>query len=363
MTILSRYIFKEVSKIFLMCFAGLMTIYLVIDFFEKVRRFLKHDAELYDILMFFVYISPGIAFQMAPVAVLMATVLAMGLLSRNNEITAMRAAGISLFRMALPFLGFATLVSVGLFIISAVLAPLGNLRAEYIKAVHVEQKNPTTMFQSERAWLQIGNQTLMNYQTVESAGSVLKGVSLYHLAQDFALTEFIEAKEIHYDPPGWTLHQGFQRTLFPDGTFKAIPFDRKKIDIHQIPEDFQTWLSFKSKEMTLVDLKAYAIRLQRDGYNFARYLTDYYGRVAFPFVSLVMALVGMALSLKGAGSRGGGMAVGIGQALMIAFLYWTIHSVALALGRSGALMPVLAGWFANIVFLSFGMYLFLKIRY
>ncbi len=363
MTILSRYIFKEVSKIFVMCFAGLMTIYLVIDFFEKVRRFLKHDAEAYDILMFFVYISPGIAFQMAPVALLMATVLGMGLLTKNNEITAMRAAGISLVRMAFPFLTLALLVTVGLFLISAILAPMGNLRAEYIKTVRVERKSPSTMFQSERSWLQIGNQTLMNYQTVESNGSVLTGISLYHLAEDFTLRKFIQAKEVRYEPPDWTLYNGLQRTLFSDGTVKAVTFDQQVIDIHQIPEDFQAWLSLKSKEMTLIDLKAYATRLQRDGYNFARYLTDYYGRVAFPCVALVMVLVGLALSLKNTGSRGGGMAVGIGQALMIAFLYWTIHSVALALGRSGALVPVLAGWFANIVFLSFGMYLFLKIRY
>ena len=94
-----------------------------------------------------------------------------------------------------------------------------------------------------------------------------------------------------------------------------------------------------------------------------RLLTDYYGRVAFPLVTIVMVVVGIALSLRRSGVRGGSMAVGIGQAFIVGFCYWTTHSVAIALGRGGALAPMLAGWMANAVFLSFGLYLLLKVRH
>lgn len=57
------------------------------------------------------------------------------------------------------------------------------------------------------------------------------------------------------------------------------------------------------------------------------------------------------------------MAVGIGQALVIGFLYWATHSIAIAFGRGGALPPLLAGWLTNTVFLSYGLYLLLKVRY
>ena len=115
--------------------------------------------------------------------------------------------------------------------------------------------------------------------------------------------------------------------------------------------------------MTLGSLKAYASRLQRNGYNVSRFLTDYHGRWAYPFVCLVMAVVGMALSLRRTGVRGGGLAIGIGQALGISFLYWTTHSVAIALGRGGVLIPFAAGWVANLLFISFGLYLLLRVRY
>ena len=97
--------------------------------------------------------------------------------------------------------------------------------------------------------------------------------------------------------------------------------------------------------------------------SFTRLLTDYYGRLAFPFVTIIMVMVGIALSLRRSGVRGGSMAMGIGQAFIVGFCYWTTHSIAIALGRGGVLMPMLAGWMANLLFASFGLYLLLKVRY
>lgn len=103
MTILFRYILREFSKIFGMCFAGLATIYLVIDFFEKVRRFLRYESGILPILAYFALKVPSISFQVAPFAILVSTLLTLGLLARSNEITAMRSCGISLLWMSSPF--------------------------------------------------------------------------------------------------------------------------------------------------------------------------------------------------------------------------------------------------------------------
>lgn len=108
MPILFRYLLREYGKIFTMCFSGLMTIYLVIDFFEKVRRFLRYDADWIDVLTYFLLKIPAISFQIAPLAVLMATLLTFGLLSRGHEITAMRSCGISLLWITSPFIVFAS---------------------------------------------------------------------------------------------------------------------------------------------------------------------------------------------------------------------------------------------------------------
>nr|MBI3611732.1 LPS export ABC transporter permease LptG [Nitrospirota bacterium] len=362
MTILFRYMVSEYSKVFAMCFAGLMTVYLVVDFFEKVRKFIRYDAELLIILWYFLCRTPGIAFQIAPLGVLMATLLALGVLSRSHEITAMRSCGISLSRIAAPFIAVAFLLSLALLSLSALIMPFATAKAEYIKTALIEKRSGLATFKADRPWIQAGNRTLLNIEVVEPDGNTLRGVNLYRLAPDFRLTDMIEAKTIRYGEGGWVLTDGVQRTLSPDGRFTVERFHTRPIEISQTPEDFSTWAKVESDEMTLPALSAYVERLRQDGYSFSRMLTDYHGRVAFPFVCLIMAIVGIALSLRRSGVRGSGMAVGIGQALAIGFLYWTTHSVSIALGRSGAMAPLLAGWMANLLFLSFGGYLLLKVR-
>ncbi len=363
MTILSRYILREALRIFLMAFSGLMTIYLVVDFFEKTRKFSDHDPRFVDVAVYFLFRTPEIAFQMAPLAVLLATLLSLGTLSRNREITAMRSCGMSLFRVALPLLGFAAMVTWALFIVSAVVMPLSMARAELIRLVNIEQRNPSVSLKTNGIWLQIEQGKFLQIEAVDTGGRTLRGIRLYEVGPEFRLTKLVEGEAVHYTDEGWILQAGFERRLYPDGRTATTRFEHRPLDLAQIPEDFSTWLSVESKHMTLFDLRAYADRLARDGYSFSHLLTDYYDRMAFSFVSLVMALIGIALSLRLTGVRGGGMAVGIGQALGVAFLYWMTRSVAVALGHSGVLLPILAGWFANLIFFSFGFYLLLRVRY
>jgi lipopolysaccharide export system permease protein len=363
MTILFRYLLREYIKVFVMCFAGLMTVYIVVDFFEKVRRFIRFDAEAAHIVGYFLLRAPSISFQIAPLAILMATLLTLGMFSKNNEITAMRSCGISLYRTAMPFLLFSAAIALALFGLSAVIIPLASARAEYVKSTLIEKKPAPAALKTLRPWIQIENQTLMNIETVEPDGATLRGIRLYRLGPQFRLAEITEAQSAHYTGQGWVLQNGLRRVLLTKGGLAIDPFVTKPLALSQQPEDFSSWLSVETEERTLMNLRSRIIRLKKDGYHVARLLTDYYGRIAFPFVSIVMSIVGIALSLRRSGSRGSGMAMGIGQALVIGFLYWSAHSVAIAFGRSGALNPLMAGWIANLLFLSFGSYLFLKISH
>src|SRR3989454_5681953 len=131
MPILFRYLLREYGKIFTMCFSGLMTIYLVIDFFEKVRRFLRYDANWLDFLTYFLLKAPAISFQIAPLAILMATLLTFGLLSRGHEITAMRSCGIILFCIIAPFITLTAGISLVLLRFRSTCMPLTPNRSEY----------------------------------------------------------------------------------------------------------------------------------------------------------------------------------------------------------------------------------------
>jgi len=363
MPILFRYLLREYGKIFTMCFSGLMTIYLVIDFFEKVRRFLRYDADWLDVLTYFLLKTPAISFQIAPLAILMATLLTFGLLSRGHEVTAMRSCGISLLWITSPFLAFSTGISLVLLLFSSTVIPLAASKSEEIRTTRIEKKLPAAAVKLKQPWTRVGADGLMQVTSVSVGGELLGNVRLFQFDHNFQLAEVTEADEARYSDSGWTLYQGRHRRLSPDGSVSTTVFDRQAIVLTLIPDDFTTWLAGDSELMTFHDIRAYSRRRHQQGAQAARLTTDYYSRIAFPFVTVVMVLVGIALSLRRSGTRGGSMAMGIGQALAVGFCYWTTHSIAIALGRGGVLTPLIAAWMANVLFLSFGLYLMFKVRY
>jgi lipopolysaccharide export system permease protein len=346
-----------------MCFAGLMTIYLVIDFFEKVRRLLHYDASWIDVLTYFALKTPAISFQIAPLAVLMATLLTLGLLSRNHEITAMRSCGISLPWIASPFLAFAVGIALILLWFSSTIIPLAADKAEDIRVTKIEKRPPAVTLTIQQPWIRVGPKTLMNVTSGAVGGSTIGGIRLFQFERGFRLVELTEAEEARYTNEEWTLYRGRHRRFLLDGSVSVAEFDQQSIALPLIPEDFTSRFGSESEGMTFRDIRAYTTRLSHEGAQLSRLLTDYYGRIAFPFVTIVMVLVGIAMSLRRSGVRGGGMAMGIGQALGVGFCYWAAHSIAIALGRGGALEPMMAGWMANLLFMSFALYLMLKVRY
>jgi lipopolysaccharide export system permease protein len=363
MPILFRYLLREYAKIFTMCFSGLMTIYLVIDFFEKVRRFLRYDASWLDVLTYFLLKAPAISFQIAPLAILMATLLTFGLLSRGHEITAMRSCGISLLWITFPFIAFAAGISLVLLLFSSTVIPLAASKSEEIRTTRIEKKLPAAAVKLKQPWTRVGPDSLMHVTSVSVGGDLLGSVRFFQFDPNFQLVEVTEADEARFRDSTWTLYQGRHRRFSPDGTVSTTAFDRQPIVMTLIPDDFTTWLAGDSELMTFHDIRAYSRRRLQQGSQAARLTIDYYSRIAFPFVTVVMALVGIALSLRRTGARGGSMAMGIGQALAVGFCYWTTHSIAIALGRGGVLTPLIAAWMANGLFMSFGLYLMFKVRY
>jgi lipopolysaccharide export system permease protein len=363
MPILFRYLLREYGKIFTMCFSGLMTIYLVIDFFEKVRRFLRYDADWLDVLTYFLLKVPAISFQIAPLAILMATLLTFGLLSRGHEITAMRSCGISLLWITTPFISFAAAVTLVLLLFSSTVIPLAAAKSEEIRTTRIEKKVAAAAVKLKQPWMRVGADSLMQITSVSVGGELLGGIHLFQFDHNFQLVEVTEADEARYSDSAWTLYQGRHRRFSSEETISTTEFDRRAIMLTLIPDDFTTWVAGDSELMTFHDIRAYSRRRHQEGSQVARLTTDYYSRIAFPFVTVVMVLVGITLSLRRSGTRGGSMAIGIGQALAIGFCYWTTYSIAIALGRGGALTPLIAAWMANVLFMSFGLYLMLKVRY
>ena len=362
MGILFWYIFRQYSKVFLLCMTAVLTVYLVVDFFEKLRNFLRHDAELITMFTYFFYRMPDISFQLAPLAALMGTILTLGFMNKNQEITAMRSCGMSFYQIATPFIVFGLVASTILFSFTAVFAPLSNKEADYIKNVVIQKKPQALTLDQDGLWLRFGQNALLKIDSVKMNGSFLEGIRLYQIGNDFKLQEIIEAQRANFTPQGWLLQPVKRRQVNPNGRITARQHQSLFFDIPLTPPDFQTWLAVKPKNMTLRLLGQYIQRMARDGHNTNRLSTDYWARIAFSTVTLVMTIIGLGISFFRPTTRGITVARGIGQALGIGFLFWAIHSIGVVLGRNGALFPFLGGWFAVAMFFMVGVNMFLRAR-
>ena len=363
MGILFWYIVRHYLGILILCLTGLVTIYLVIDFFEKLRKFLRHDAELTSMLMYFVCKIPDVAFQLMPFAVLMASLLAVGLLNKNQEITAMRSCGVSIFHVTMPFLAVAGLVTIILLGLTAVVIPLANAKAEYIRTVEIRKKPQPLTFTSENLWLHIRNHALMHVQRVDPKGTQLHKVTVYRLNDQFLMEELLTAANAGFTDGQWFLHDVVQRVVESNGKIERIQWASLPLALSLTPEDLKTWNALEPEHMTLNQLGQHIEHLQQENQNATKFLADYWRRVAFAFVPLIMTLLGVSIGLLETGTRTASVAKGIGQALSISFLFWATNSVGITLGKSGALFPVVAAWIACVMFFIVSLNLFLKVRY
>ena len=364
MGILFWYIFRQYMKVFLLCMAAVLTVYLVVDFFEKLRNFLKEDADPIVMLLFFLYRIPDISFQLAPLAALMATILTLGFLNKNQEITAMRSCGMSFFQIATPFLAFGMVASTILFAFTAVVVPLANKQAKYIKEVVIQKEPQALTLGKEGLWLRFGQNALLKIESVkeEEDGSLLHGLRLYQMGEDFDLKEIVEAEKATYRSQKWVLEPASKREITGNGRITVTQYRQLVMELPFRPTDFRTWMAVDPKNMTLRQLWDYIKRLERDGHKSDRMSTDYWARAAFSTVTFVMTLIGLSLSFHRTGVRGMTVARGIGQALGIGFLFWATHSIGIVLGRNGALLPIVSGWFAVLMFLMVGINMFLRAR-
>ena len=362
MGVLFWYILRQYLKVLMMCLLGLTAIYLIIDFFEKLRKFLKFDAEMASIFLYFAFKIPDISFKLAPFAALMATLLTIGVLNRNHEITAMRSCGFSLWHLTAPFF-VVGLCGTGILLgFTSVIIPLANAKAEQIKTVQITGKPQPLAFTAENLWLRIQNNTIIHVQAVDPDGTRLKGIHLYRLNSEFQIQGIMVASDATFSSIGWTLHTVTQRKV-SSGPVTITNHESLPLDLSLTPEDLRTWISLEPEHMTLDQLGDHIEHLRMEGHNVANFLTDYWSRLSFACVTLIMTMLGIALGLRGLDGRGRSVAKGIGQALGVSFLFWTANSVGIALGRSGALLPIIAGWIACLMFLSVSLNLFLKIRY
>jgi lipopolysaccharide export system permease protein len=358
MTILDRYISRESIKLFMfmvVCFVGL---YLIIDFFEKIKMFLSNNATLSQMASFFLFNIPMIISLTMPAAVLLSALITFGVLSRNSEIVAMKANGISLYRTSLPLILMAGIICIIAFLFSEFITPLTNQKADHLLKVEVQKQRALSSFKHELIWYR-GKSGIYNFKIFNPEKQLLQGVTINYLNRQFEMTMRVDAHSAEWKDGRWVFSD-VMITRFPEGDFPLVErLPTALIDLPEKPADFMIAQKDADK-MGYLELSKYIKKLQSDGYDTTRYRTDMHGKIAFSLVSIILAVIGVSFSVRS--ERSGGVTQSIGAGIVIGFSYWLVFAFAMSLGRSGTLPPFLAAWLANILFGGASLFMFLRVR-
>lgn len=360
MSLLHRYLLGAYGRIFGLALAAFVGIYLLVDFFEKVDDFIEHQAQLSHYVLYFFNKIPLIVVQVTPMAVLMGVFMALGGLSRTNELTAMRAGGISLWRIVAPLLATALLTAGAMLLASEYLVPLSVRKINYILRTEVKGK-PDLVLKRDRLWLREGN-TIVNISLALPEKQALQGITLFEIGDEFRMRSRTDAPRAHYDnTTGWIFENATERRFAnaPGGSDAVEHYSRRPVALAKTPDDFRI-AEAKNEELGFRQLRRLARQLQNEGYDATRYRVDMHGRLATPFASVIMAFLGIPFALQK--KRGANLALGVTISVAIGISYHILQAVLLAFGYSAVVPPSVAAWAPNLLFLLLGVWLLLMVR-
>jgi lipopolysaccharide export system permease protein len=279
MTILDRYVIKEYIMLFLLILVSFTVLFLIIDLFERMRMFLSNHATANQMVTYLIFMIPMIISQTIPVAVLLASLIVFSNLSRYSEILAMKANGISLYRISLPVVIIAFFICILSFLFNEYITPYANEKADYIKRVEIEKQKPLGSFKQNQIWYR-GAIGIYNFQMFDPATNSLNGITINYVDKNFSLNMRIDAEIARWENNQWVFHN-LMITRFKVGQFPSIEWaSTKVIDLPEKPADF-TSVQKEAIKMGYMELRRYVRKIQAEGYDATRYLVDMHGKVAF----------------------------------------------------------------------------------
>lgn len=355
MKLLTRHVLAEFFRAAGFAFALFFGVFLLIDLFEQFRWMLPHHAGLLEGAVFYLYRLPYFVLLLVPAAVLLGSVLAAFNLASRTELLAVRAAGASLRRFFAPLVVVGALGALASFAASEWVVPQASRRARYYEEVVIKKKRMVDSFRQGQIWFRDGAYFVHVGLFVPEAG-VLREVSLYRLADGSRLVEREDAREAVWKGGRWVAPRAVVRT-FEGGRLATEEREEVPLPLSYAPAEF-TLAQGDPEQMSIRDLRALIDHLRREGFDSTRSSADLAAKGAFPWVCLLMVLLGPPSGLLA--PKRGGIGVGVGISLILAFLYWMVFALSVTLARRG-LLPPYAPWGADLLFGGAGLALWSRL--
>ncbi|MCE5301260.1 MAG: LptF/LptG family permease, partial [Spirochaetia bacterium] len=315
---------------------------------------------------YFAFKIPFLATEGAPFAVMLSILYVFSQLNRNSELNAMKLAGINFYTLAIPVLLLALCISICTIVLNETVVSKAYERANYIKDVLIEKKARGSGPEIRKDLAKLGAGGKVFYiKHFDGLLGVMKGICILTFDRDFNLTERLDSREGVWAGDKWQLNDVSIRTFNKGAETSVIMHQQHELVISDTPDDFI--VRKKNPEDTLTvnifRLKKLITLLKESGFNANEEETNYYLKIAFPFASFILALLGISIPYLFPSTRSFvNAALGFIVTIVVAFFYMGLVTIGLSAGKIGAMPPWFAAWSANIAFAIAGFIVLNKVR-
>ncbi|MDB5033633.1 MAG: Permease YjgP/YjgQ family protein [Chlorobi bacterium] len=373
---IDRYIIRQFILTFLFAILAFVVIYIVVNLMETLDDFFDHNVATMTIVKYYLYFAPDIIQLIVPIAMLLASLFTIGRLDTSNELTAIRAAGRSMRRVALPLLMFGLAVSFGMIYFDGWVVPQTN-KLKF--AIDRQYLGKNLLGGQRNVYLRVSPTTNLLIEYFDAAKSEASQVSIERFdtsaampiqrirrtspaeftrvvdtVRSLKITERIDAPSMRYDSTRkiWVLMNAVARNFSDQAHIATTRILLDSIPLPITPKE----LNLSQQNTTELSMDELRERIEQEklgGRDVARLMVDYYSKYSFPFAAFIVVFFGLPFS---SGQRKGGAAVQIATTALVSAIYLVLTEISKTFSYTTQIPPMLTAWVVNILFFIVGLF-------
>ena len=357
--VIDRYVLRGFCFYFVLVLVVFVGLFIVVTLFELLPDIVSNHSSVLTVIFYFIFYTPQMLFWVVPLTVLLSILINLGTMTKSNEILAIKAAGMSLYRLSIPLLLVGILASGAIYLMQDFVLPYTNQRQDEYRDI-IKGRAPQSYRNPDRKWMAGSDDRIYHYKYFNYQKNEFSNLSIFQFEPGtFNLHEWTFAGSGIWNGNGWLLQKVSLHRMSDDGVnpeVKLIPaiFTSEMDRPEYFKDDVRT-----ASQMSYGELESYIDGLQKKHFDVTPLTLDLYRKLSYPLVSFIMVLLGIPFSFK-TGRKGA--FYGIGICIGLGILYWSTFELFGKLGDINRLSPMVAAWFPNLIFGLGGMWMMLRVK-